>query len=692
MKIYDANNIRNTALVSHGGSGKTSLLESLAFTTKKVDRVGKIVDGNTLSDFEPEEVKRQISINLSLIPIEYENTKLNFLDTPGYFDFVGEVRSALRVADSALLLVDAMAGIQAGTEKMVKATEEFQLPTSVIINKLDRENVEFEEVYSSIRNQFGNKYIAVFWPYFQNKVFTGVIDIMQKKLVKENNIMTDIPSEMQQQIDKLFNEIVEVVVEVDDGLLEKYLGGETLTPEQVEQCFKQALLTRKIFPVLVSSGFTNIGAKSILDFAKNYLPSPTDIKEYPALDMADKEIKVSVSSSKPLSALIFKTMTDPYVGRISMIRVYSGILSSSSEIVNVNQEKEEKIGQISSISGKNQENIESIQAGDIGVITKLLFSKTGDTLCAPDHKLRFKWISFPIPNARMALTAKNKTDEDKLSSVLPKIQEDDPSIKIMRDDDIKQTLIYAMGDTHLHVISEKLKRKFGVSIELIPPDIPYKETIRKSVKVEGKHKKQSGGHGQFGHCWLEVGPLARGEGYQFENKIFGGSIPKQYIPAVEKGVVDAMLEGVLAGYKVVDLKVTVYDGSYHPVDSSEIAFKIAGSMAIKKALVEGDSILLEPIMTLKITAPEAYMGAVIDDLNTKRGRVLGVEPLEGWQIINAQAPLNELGRYITDISSITAARGFYEMSFSHYEEAPPKVVKTVVEQAKLEKETKEKEG
>lgn len=692
MKIYDANNIRNIALVSHGGSGKTSLLESLAFFTKKIDRVGKITDGNTLSDFEPEEVKRQISINLSLVPIEYDNTKLNFLDTPGYFDFVGEVRSALRVADSALIMVDAMAGIQAGTEKMVKATEEFNLPTAFIVNKLDRENVEFEKVYDAIREQFGHKHLAVFWPYFQNKVFSGIIDVLQKKLIKEDNSQSEVPADLQSQVDSLYNEIVELVVEVDDSLLEKYLGGETLNQEQVISCFKTAIKTRKIFPILISSGFTNIGSKSILDFIKNFMPSPVDIQEYPALDTAEKEIKVPVDASLPLSALIFKTMTDPYVGRISMIRVYSGTLSSSSNIINVNQEKDEKIGQISVISGKNQDNIESIKAGDIGVITKLLFSKTGESLCAPEKKIQFQWITFPTPNARMALTAKNKTDEDKLSSVLPKIQEDDPSIKIIRDDDIKQTLIYAMGDTHLQVISEKLKRKFGVNIELIPPDIPYKETIRKTVKVEGKHKKQSGGHGQFGHCWLEVGPLARGEGYQFENKIFGGAIPKQYIPAVEKGVVEAMLEGVLAGYKVVDIKVTVYDGSYHPVDSSEIAFKIAGSLAIKKALVEAESILLEPIMNLKITAPETYMGAVIDDLNTKRGRVLGVEPLEGWQIINAQAPLNELGRYITDISSITAARGFYEMSYSHYEEAPPKVVKTVMEQAKLEKETKEKEG
>lgn len=689
MKSFDVTNIRNIALVSHGGAGKTSLIESFAFNAKKTDRIGKITDGNTVSDFEPEEIKRQISLNLSLIPLEWKGVKINYLDTPGYFDFVSEVKSALRVVEGCLVLVDVIAGIQAGTEKVIAYSEEFDLPTGLVFNKMDRENVEFDRVYDSIQEQFGKKYLAIQIPYFENKMFVGVIDVLKRKLLK-NSEEKDVPEDFIKQVESYYNDILENIVEADDQILEKYLAGEKISNDEVVICFKKAIIQRKIFPILIASGLNNIGCKNISDFVVDFFPSPLEAKTVKVKMNANlEETVLKVDAKGPLAALIFKTLTDPYVGKISMVKVYSGTLSLSSAIFNITQEKDEKIGQISMQFGKNQENVESIVAGDIGVLTKLMHTKTGDSLSSPEKKILFDWIHLPTSNARMAIVAKNKNDEDKLSSVLPKIQEDDPSIKIYRDDDTKQTLINGMGETHLHVVAEKLKRKFGVSIDLIPPRLAYKETIKKSVKVEGKHKKQSGGHGQFGHCFLEVSPLPRGEKYLFENKIFGGSIPKNYIPAVEKGVIEAMQEGILAGFPVVDLHVTVYDGSYHPVDSSEIAFKIAGSMAIKKALAEAESILLEPVMSLKISAPDAYMGSVIDDLNTKRGRVLGVEPMNGWQIINAQAPLNELTRYITDISSITAARGFYEMSFSHYEEAPPKVLKTVIEQVKLENEHKE---
>jgi len=690
MKSFDAKNIRNVALISHGGAGKTSLIECFAFNAKRIDRIGKVTDGNTVSDFEPEEIKRQISINLSLIPLEWKNTKINFLDTPGYFDFVGEVKSALRVVEGSIVVVDAIAGVQAGTEKVISYTEEFSLPMSLVINKMDRENVDFEKVYESIRNQFSSKFIAIEMPYYENKTFIGTVDVLKGKLILNNDDEREIPEDFKTQADQLYTEILENVVEAEDTILEKYLAGEEVTKEEMLSCLKKAILQRRIFPVLISSGFANIGTKCITDFIVNFYPSPLDAKSVKAKKfLQDEEIDILVNQNDPLTALVFKTLTDPYVGRISMVKVFSGTLAMSSNIFNVTQEKDEKIGQILMQFGKNQENIESIPAGDIGVLTKLMYTKTGDTLSAIDKKVVFDWIHLPLPNARMAIVAKNKNDDDKLGSVLAKIHEDDPSIKIQREDDTKQTLILAMGEAHLNVIAEKLKRKFGVSIELLSPKIAYKETIRKSVKVEGKHKKQSGGHGQFGHCFLEVSPLPRGEKYLFENKIFGGSIPKQYIPAVEKGVLEAMHEGIIAGYPVIDIKVTVYDGSYHPVDSSEIAFKIAGSVALKKGLLEAEPILLEPIMSLKIKTPDAYMGAVIDDLNTKRGRVLGVEPMNGWQTINAQAPINELSRYVTDISSITAARGFYEMTFSHYEEAPPKVVKTVIEQSRLENENKE---
>lgn len=690
MKSFNAANIRNIALVSHGGSGKTSLIECFAFNAKKTDRIGKIADGNTVSDFEPEEIKRQISLNLSLIPIEWKGSKINYLDTPGYFDFVSEVKSALRVVEGCLILVDVIAGIQAGTEKVIAYSEEFKLPSALILNKMDRENVEFDRVYESIQEQFGNRYLMVQIPHFVNKTFAGFVDLIKRKLVTNTDEVKEIPESYLKQVDSAYTEILENVVEADDQVLEKYLAGEKISDEDFISCFKKAIIQRKIFPILVASGASNVATKSISDFVVDYFPSPLDLKTFKAkVGSNEEETEVPVDPKGPLAALIFKTLTDPYVGKISMVKVFSGSLSLSTPIHNATQDKEEKIGQISVQFGKNQENAENILAGDIGVLTKLMYTKTGDSLSSPEKKYIFNWIHLPTSNARMAIVAKNKNDEDKLSSVLPKIQEDDPSIKIYRDDDTKQTLINGMGETHLLVVAEKLKRKFGVSIDLVPPKLAYKETIKKSVKVEGKHKKQSGGHGQFGHCFLEVSPMPRGEKYLFENKIFGGSIPKNYIPAVEKGVIEAMHEGILAGFPVVDLRVTVYDGSYHPVDSSEIAFKIAGSMAIKKALAEAESILLEPVMSLKISTPDAYMGSVIDDLNTKRGRVLGVEPLNGWQIISAQAPLNELTRYITDISSITAARGFYEMSFSHYEEAPPKVLKTVIEQVRLENESKE---
>jgi elongation factor G len=689
MKSFDVANIRNIALVSHGGAGKTSLIESIAFNAKRIDRIGKITDGNTVSDFEPEEIKRQISLNLSLIPIEWKNAKINYLDTPGYFDFVSEVKSALRVVEGCLILVDVIAGIQAGTEKVIAYSEEFNLPTALVFNKMDRENVEFDRVYESIQEQFGKKYLAVQIPYFVNKVFCGVIDVLKRKLIT-NDGEKEIPESDMKQANSMYTDVLENIVEADDQILEKYLAGEKISEDEFVLCLKKAIIQRKIFPILSASGTANIGCKNISDFIIDFFPSPLDVKIVKVKAGSNQENSdLSIDTKGPLAALIFKTLTDPYVGKISMVKVFSGSLSLAAPVYNVSQEKDEKVGQISTQFGKNQENVENIVAGDIGVLTKLMHTKTGDSLSSPDKKYSFSWIHLPTSNARMAIVAKNKNDEDKLSSVLPKIQEDDPSIKIYRDDDTKQTLINGMGETHLQVVAEKLKRKFGVSIDLIPPKLAYKETIRKTVKVEGKHKKQSGGHGQFGHCFLEVSPLTRGEKYLFENKIFGGSIPKNYIPAVEKGVIEAMQEGILAGFPVVDLRVTVFDGSYHPVDSSEIAFKIAGSLALKKALLEAESILLEPIMSLKISAPDAYMGSVIDDLNTKRGRVLGVEPINGWQIINAQAPLNELTRYITDISSITAARGFYEMAFSHYEEAPPKILKTVIEQVRLENEHKE---
>lgn len=683
MKHYSSEKIRNIAFVSHGGAGKTSFVEACAYNAKIIERMGKVTDGNTISDYEPEEIKRGISINLSIIPIEWSSAKINIIDTPGYFDFVGEVITALRVVESALVFVDAIAGIQVGTEKVVSYLNEFDLPFGIVINKMDRENIDFDGLYDSIKRQFGLKCVPVYIPYYSNGQFAGLIDVINGKAILNTGKVEDAPAEFKDQLNNLYEELLENAVEADDSLMEKYLTNKSITKEEFINSLKLAIASRKVIPIMVSSGINNAGVKEILNFISEYFPSPIEGKPIKAHEIdSDKDIKVEPKEDNPLTALVFKTMTDPYVGQLSLVRVFSGSIKPDSRIFNSTKNEEEKITQTALLIGKNQEIVDSIVAGDIGVLTKLLYTKTGDSLCDINRKLKLDWVKLPIPNMRVAIIPKTKNDEDKLGSVIPRIQDEDLTLKIIKDEEIKQTIIYGMGDTHLQVIVEKLKRKFGVNVELIPPKIPYKETIKKSVKSEGKYKKQTGGHGQYGHCWLEISPLPRGSNFEFESKIFGGAIPKQYIPAIEKGVVEAMQEGILAGYPVVDIKVVVFDGSYHPVDSSELAFKIAASMALKKGLEEGDPILLEPIMSVKITIPESYMGAVIDDLNTKRGRVLNIDSLNGLSVINAEVPMVEMQRYTADLNSISGARGYFEEVFSHYEEAHPKVLKSVLDAAK----------
>ncbi|HOW02653.1 MAG: elongation factor G [Caldisericia bacterium] len=683
MKHYSSEKIRNIAFVSHGGAGKTSFVEACAYNAKIIERMGKVTDGNTISDYEPEEIKRGISINLSIIPIEWSSAKINIIDTPGYFDFVGEVITALRVVESALVFVDAIAGIQVGTEKVVSYLNEFDLPFGIVINKMDRENIDFDGLYDSIKRQFGLKCVPVYIPYYSNGQFAGLIDVINGKAILNTGKVDDVPAEFKDQLNNLYEELLENAVEADDSLMEKYLTNKSITKEEFINSLKLAIASRKVIPIMVSSGINNAGVKEILNFISEYFPSPIEGKPIKAHEIdSDKDIKVEPKEDNPLTALVFKTMTDPYVGQLSLVRVFSGSIKPDSRIFNSTKNEEEKITQTALLIGKNQEIVDSIVAGDIGVLTKLLYTKTGDSLCDINRKLKLDWVKLPIPNMRVAIIPKTKNDEDKLGSVIPRIQDEDLTLKIIKDEEIKQTIIYGMGDTHLQVIVEKLKRKFGVNVELIPPKIPYKETIKKSVKSEGKYKKQTGGHGQYGHCWLEISPLPRGSNFEFESKIFGGAIPKQYIPAIEKGVVEAMQEGILAGYPVVDIKVVVFDGSYHPVDSSELAFKIAASMALKKGLEEGDPILLEPIMSVKITIPESYMGAVIDDLNTKRGRVLNIDSLNGLSVINAEVPMVEMQRYTADLNSISGARGYFEEVFSHYEEAHPKVLKSVLDAAK----------
>jgi elongation factor G len=686
MKLYEAKNIRNVVLAGHGGVGKTSIVEALAYKTKVTDRLGKIQDGNTVSDFEPEETKRQISVSLSLIPIEHNGLKINLLDSPGYFDFVGEVKSAMIAADGALIVLDVAAGPQAGTEKTFYYAQGHNLPTAFVVNKIDRENVKIVDTIQSIQQQYSEKCYPLYFPYIKGEELQGMVDVVYKKYKTKDGKEADIPEEIMPTIEEYYDALLETVIEVDDAIVEKYLGGEEISQSEFLVCLKKSIHQRSIFPILFTAATDSCGTEEMLNFISTYIPSPEDKGSIVAAKEDKTETELPVDKNGPLAALVFKTMTDPYVGRISLVKVFSGNLDSNSKIYNTAEEKSDKIGQIATFVGKKEIPIDHIPAGDIGAITKLTLTKTGHTLSQSDHVITIPWIELPIPNARMSIKAEKKSDEDKLGAVLPKMQEDDISIMIERDHDTGETIIRGMGDNHLQVTMEKAKRKFGVSFLLEQPKIAYKETIRKATKVEGKHKKQSGGHGQFGHCWLEVQPSKRGEYFEFENKIFGGAIPKTYVPAVEKGVLEAMQHGLLAGYPVVDLKVTVYDGSYHPVDSSEQAFKMAGSIALKKALEQGESILLEPIMSLHVHVPEESMGSVIDDLNTRRSRIMSMKvgQQKGWQIIEAQAPLGELGNYITTIKSVSGARGFYAMEFSHYEEAPPKTVQKVIEEAKEE--------
>ena len=685
MKIYSTKDIRNVILVSHGGAGKTTFIESIAFKSGKIDRMGKVTDGNTISDFEHEEIKKGISIYLSVIPIEWKNKKINILDTPGYLDFIAEVKCGLRVVENALVFIDAIAGIQVGTERVVSYLEDYNLSYGFIVNKMDRENVNFEEIYDSIRNQFGAKCVAVQIPYMNNNVFTGIIDIIEKKLIKSDNKIEDIPQELLSDVNQYYDALLENSVEANDSILEKYLSGETITKEELIACIKEAITKRKIIPIMVCSGLNSIGTNTIADFIADYFTSPEDKGPFKAMNIENnKEILLKPSVDEQLGFIVFKTSTDPYVGQLSLVRVFSGSIKPDSKLYNISKNEEEKITQTSVVFGKNQVITDCIPAGDIGVLTKLLYTKTSDSFCDVAKKIKLDWIDIPKPNMRMAILAKTKNDEDKLGTVLPKIQDEDLTIKIIKDDEIKQTIIYGIGDTHLQTVVEKIKRKFGVNVELINPKIPYKETIKKTVKVEAKYKKQTGGHGQYGHCWLEVSPLPRGGNFEFESKIFGGAIPKQYIPAIEKGIVESLPEGILAGYPVVDIKVVVIDGSYHPVDSSEMAFKIAGSMGFKKGLQEGEATLLEPIMNVKITVPERYMGTIIEDLNSKRGKVLNVDSEGSNRVITAEVPMVEMQRYNADLSSLSGARGFFDANFSHYEEANPKIVKLVTEQAKNE--------
>lgn len=668
MKNYQTGQIRNLGVVAHGGAGKTSLVEAMLFNTGILSRLGRVEDGTTTSDYHPEEIAKQVTIHTSLVPCEWNGVKINLLDTPGFSDFIGEVKGALRVSDSAMFVVSAVDGVEVQHEVIWDMADEYNLPRIVFINKMDRENANFERVLDDLKSKFKANFVPVQIPIGSFNTFTGVADIINGTAYegagKGNE--TSIPAELADDIALYHEQLIEAAAEGDDDLTIKYLEGEELTPEEIKDGLKKSIALRKVVPVLAGSATKNIGAARLMDFVAGFLPAPE-------------------ANEGNMSTLVFKTIADPYVGKMNFLRVYSGNFKSDSTVLNNTKEKTERIGNVLFVRGKNTMTTDSVPTGDLAVVVKLQDTGTGDTLCDKDKPVTLEGIEFPTPTLTVAIAPKSKNDEDKLGDALSKLLDEDPSMKVEKNSEIKQTLLTGMGELHINTMIEKLKRKFGVDVVVADPKVPYRETIRAKVEVEGKHKKQSGGRGQYGHVWIRFEPCPE-EDFVFEEDIFGGSVPRQYFPAVEKGLRESLLEGVLAGYPTTGIKATLYDGSYHTVDSSELAFKIAASLAFKKGALQAKPIILEPIMSVEVVVPENFMGDIIGDFNTKRGRVLGTDQVGRLTKIIATVPLSEMYRYAIDLKSMTQGRGSFTMEFSSYEEVPARQAEEIIKRAKAEAE------
>ena len=672
MQQSSPDKIRNVALLSHSGSGKTSLVEAMLFDAGAITRIGNVADGTTASDYDPDEIKHKISINLSILPATWKNTKVNIIDTPGYPDFVGEVRAALRISEAAVVLVCAASGVEVGTEQVWGYTTDAKLPRLIYINKMDRENANFAGTLEQIQSKLNPRCLPIQIPIGSQKDFKGVIDIITKKAyagapVKE----IEIPSAMMKDVDSAREKLIEAVVEINDEIMTRYLDGGEITTEEIYKCLNESTLQGAVIPVLAGSGLTNNGVVTLLDAIIDYLPSPVAAGPFKAANASGAEESVKPATDSPLTALVFKTTTDPHVGKISYLRVFSGVFSSNSQVWNVNKGAVERVGQVSLPHGKSQEPVNQVGTGDIGMVVKLANTVSGDTLGIKEHALKLTPIKYPAPILSKAVFPKSKADLDKMSTGLARICEEDPSLKAQREADTGELTLGGMGDTHLEIAASRLLRKFAVEVNLDVPKVPFKETITTMVESEYKHKKQTGGHGQYGHVLIRMEPLPRSGGFEFEAKVVGGSVPRNFIPAVEKGIKEARVEGVIAGYPAVDMRVTLYDGSFHPVDSSEMAFKIAAGQAFKKGMTDGSPVLLEPIMNVTVTVPDSFTGDIIGDLNTKRAHVSGMNPNQGVNVIQAQAPLAEVLRYAIDLRSMTQGRGTFTIEFDHYAPMPP---------------------
>lgn len=686
MKVYQTEQIRNLALIGHGGCGKTTLTEALLYATGVTKRPGRVEDGNTMSDFDKEEIARKVSIATSVIPVEWQDVKFNLLDTPGYFDFVGDVYSALRASESALILLDASAGVEVGTEKAWKYTQEYNLPKAIFVNKMDKENVNFNKVIADITNNFGDKVIPFTLPIGEAENFKGIVDVIKEEAYEYNGKdakKVDIPAELHSQIEEIKDQLMEKIAETDEELLEKYFEGEAFTEDEINKGIKLAIKNGDLVPLLVGSAEKVMAVDTILNLFKAFMPSPADV-DVTVGYKGDKKVERKLDINQPFSAIVFKTIVDPFVGKLSLFKVLSGKISKEQELFNSSKDKSEKLGGLFVLRGKNQIEVPEIVAGDIGATAKLQLTETCDTLCEKADPIVYERIKYPEPTLFFAVEPKAKGDDEKISASLSRLAEEDPTFVVTRNSETKQLLIGGQGNMQLTVVVDKLKNNFGVDVNLNKPKVAYRETIRGTASVQGKHKKQTGGAGQYGDVHIRFEPCE--EEFVFEEEVFGGAVPKNFFPAVEKGLRESLEHGVLAGYPVVNIKATLFDGSYHPVDSNEMAFKIAASIAFKKGMEQANPVLLEPIMRVEILVPEDYTGDIMGDMNKRRGRILGMEPQEdGYQLVIAEAPQAELFEYAIDLRSMTQARGSFKMEFVRYEEVPANIAEKIIEEAKAEK-------
>ncbi|MBE5787446.1 MAG: elongation factor G [Clostridiales bacterium] len=693
MADYLTDKIRNIALIGHGGEGKTTLTEAMLYAAGHVDRQGKVEDGSAATDFDPEEVKRHISLSAAVAPVEWKGTKINVIDVPGYFDFIGEAMGALRVVETAGIVVGAVSGLTVGAEKAWDNAKKNGVSPMFIVNRMDTENANYQKVVDQLRDKFGSSVVPMLLPIGAGASFKGVVNVLENKAYEGTGKALKeipVPADMASAIETAMEEITEAAAGADDELMMKFLEGEELTHEEILFGFREGMKTGAIVPVVAVSSTTGIGVAKLLDMMSVYLHSPAGVKLQGENPKNGEKVERTCDNSEPFSAFVYKTIADPFVGKLSLFRVCSGSITPATALYNANAEKAEKAGGLFMMRGKKQTNVNVLNAGDMGALSKLQFTNSGDTLCEASAPVKYAPIAYPIPCISKAVYAAKQGEEDKVFSGLARLQEEDPSIKVEKNVETTETLVSGQGELHLDIIRNKLASKFGAQANLNDPKIPYRETIRKKVACQGRHKKQSGGHGQFGDVWIEFSPIGDTNiDFEFEDAVVGGAVPRNFIPSVEKGLRENIRKGVLAGYPMVGLHAKLYDGSYHPVDSSEMAFKTAARIAYKKGCMDASPVLLEPIMHVEVFVPDEYMGDIMGDMNKRRGRIMGMDPIDGLQRVTAEAPMGEMFKYATDLRSMTQARGSFTMTFERYEEMPADAAKKIIENAQKDEDEEE---